>query len=116
MKDVFDELAAELSRLGGGTAVASPTSGPRLAKITSIAPLTFVLMDGSGAVLRAGDQDVEIADAIYNSGIVREHASAGAVPHTHGAHEREGPQVGDVLVVHEDRHGDWIAVAILKGT
>lgn len=90
MSDVFAEIADLL--LGGKAPDKSTATHVKRAKVSSVSPLTFTLMDGSDTILDEDDDDVEIADAV----------------------DTATPAVGDVLTLQQDEHGDYIAVGILK--
>lgn len=109
MKDVFDRIAEELVKVGTRPAERRPSPVKR-ARVTRSAPLTFELMDGSGIVLDEKDEDVEISSSVDLSGPAKTTVTAFGTWEA----KRDGPKVGDVLILHQDEHDDWLVTGVLK--
>lgn len=84
MADVFTRIAVRLREVAAEEAEAVAPA-PTLWRVTGVSPLTLAEVHGDG-VIEESDPDVEVV------------RPTGATP----------PTAGDLLVVHQDTHGDYL--------
>lgn len=91
MSDVFDELGLALQRLATRSArqVATPVERFR---VTRTSPLTVVSERDDALVLEDGDEDFVIAKAVADATLA----------------------VGDLLLVHAEHDGDFLATGVVN--
>lgn len=104
---VFDELADEIRGIAREQAV-NAVKPPRRFKVRRLDPLLLEEVNGD-LVLEDGDPDFEIDERLKPGAHTTCPAGTG--------HRNEGslPQLGDIVIVEQDRHGDYVARGLVKG-
>lgn len=90
MSDVWEEVRVHLHRMARGAAREVSTPIERF-RVTQADPLIVVAERDDGLVLEDGDDDFTITRAVADA----------------------TPSVGDVVLVHEEHDGDFVAIAVI---
>lgn len=86
--DVWRELAAKI-RSVARTEALNVSAPPTKWRVVATAPLQLVSLKDENDVLVEGDDDFDVGDGL-------------------------DPSKGDIMLVHEDHAGDYVAIAVVK--
>jgi hypothetical protein len=108
---VYAELADELRSMVAATTVEA-AKPPRRFRVMRQSPLLIEELQGE-LVLEEGDPDFSVDERLKPGDHVETYCPAGV---GHGVRNQGSlPEVGDIVIVEQDWHGDYIARGLVKG-